>query len=566
MSIEKLIPFEVIGRPPELTDAKMVYDSTRNVIVLFGGETVGGGGATQNETWELDLDVGIWTQKFPQNSPPARTKFGMVYDSARGKVVLFGGFLEVTFDVLNDTWEYDGTDWTQNTTVVPVELDGRAQGAMVYDADRARTVWFGGLDLAFVDTNKTFEYDGNAWFLVTPTALPPDGRQDSQMAFDPVRKKVVLFGGFEFPGSALKDETWEYDGITWLQITTALTPSVRVRGVMAWHGGLQALVLLYGAISGLGGGTSDVWIYDGSWSQLFPSDTAATDRRLPAVAGDTKRGTVIMFGGETIPIIGIAFDETWEFARDSEWDLLQIGFDLEDTVKLEVLNGGRYQPSTFPSAADSQSIIAPPFFALALASFDVTIVLNGAGNGIKFAIELDGSLQWFSSGAWVDSDGSVSQTNLASELDATAMAALSLLAVGSKIRILSLLDTAGVDSPELEEIRISYSPAANDSAFSEAPILCNVFGTIEDARPGTVVRAIYPTPGFFHGESFIPAGQIFRTILASDSTFSLVIPETATAGKTVTIEYVIISRGLLQRQTFASKTIPNQASIEITDL
>ncbi len=342
MSIEKLIPFEVIGRPPELTDAKIVYDSTRNVIILFGGETVGGGGAVQNGTWELDLDVGTWTQKFPQNSPPARTKFGMVYDSDRQKVIIFGGLTAVTAIVRNDTWEYDGSDWIENTAVVPVELDGRAQGSMVYDANRARTVWFGGVNLASADTNKTFEYDGNSWSLVTPTASLPDGRQDSQMAFDPVRKIVVLFGGFEFPGFALMDETWEYDGATWLQITTALTPTVRVRGAMAWHGGLQALVLLYGEISGLGAGTSDVWVYDGSWSQLFPSDTVATDRKLLAAAGDTKRGTVIMFGGEPLPVTGLNLDETWEFRRDSEWDLLQIGFDLADKVKLEVLNGGRF--------------------------------------------------------------------------------------------------------------------------------------------------------------------------------------------------------------------------------
>ncbi|HIE72090.1 MAG TPA: hypothetical protein EYP98_19025 [Planctomycetes bacterium] len=33
----------------------------------------------------------------------------MAYDSARGKVVMFGGWNGSSH--LNDTWEYDGTEW-----------------------------------------------------------------------------------------------------------------------------------------------------------------------------------------------------------------------------------------------------------------------------------------------------------------------------------------------------------------------------------------------------------------------------------------------------------------------
>ena len=51
------------------------------------------------------------------NAPSVRWAGMMAYDSARKRVVLFGGtttgFQSTT---LNDTWEYDGKDWTQIKT------------------------------------------------------------------------------------------------------------------------------------------------------------------------------------------------------------------------------------------------------------------------------------------------------------------------------------------------------------------------------------------------------------------------------------------------------------------
>ena len=36
----------------------------------------------------------------------------MAYDSAHGQVVLFGG-QDANLNALNDTWVWDGTNWTQ---------------------------------------------------------------------------------------------------------------------------------------------------------------------------------------------------------------------------------------------------------------------------------------------------------------------------------------------------------------------------------------------------------------------------------------------------------------------
>src|SRR5437762_1723922 len=59
-----------------------------------------------------------WTQRFPAHVPPKRMNPAMAQSSS-GLVVMFGGLnlgAEGRFDqfnVLNDTWVWNGTDWSQ---------------------------------------------------------------------------------------------------------------------------------------------------------------------------------------------------------------------------------------------------------------------------------------------------------------------------------------------------------------------------------------------------------------------------------------------------------------------
>lgn len=89
------------------------FDSSRGVLVLFGGSTA----ATSytNETWEWD-GAG-WTQTFPATVPPAHTYVRMAYDSLRHVVVMFGGWLSDAGPRFGETWEYDGVDWTCSLVV-----------------------------------------------------------------------------------------------------------------------------------------------------------------------------------------------------------------------------------------------------------------------------------------------------------------------------------------------------------------------------------------------------------------------------------------------------------------
>ena len=92
----------------------MVYDTRRDVVVMFGGATVPSVAAPSADVWEWD---GVnWSLRTPAGgvAPPPRSYAGVAYDVRRGRTVVYGGITATTS--LADHWEWDGTRWTQ---VVP---------------------------------------------------------------------------------------------------------------------------------------------------------------------------------------------------------------------------------------------------------------------------------------------------------------------------------------------------------------------------------------------------------------------------------------------------------------
>lgn len=86
----------------------MAFDSTRGVTVLFGGGVY----PSSDDTWEWNGTT--WSQSLV-NGPGARSLHAMTYDSARGVTVFFGGFYDAPFreedqGPFSETWEY-GPAW-----------------------------------------------------------------------------------------------------------------------------------------------------------------------------------------------------------------------------------------------------------------------------------------------------------------------------------------------------------------------------------------------------------------------------------------------------------------------
>jgi hypothetical protein len=297
---EATVPYNWVQRSPSVSpsgfyDSAMVYDPARQVSVLFGGY---GGGQWDNQTWEWDGTN--WTQRFPATSPSPRVS-DMVYDSFRHVTVLFGGDSQNV--LLNDTWEWDGNNWTQMSPATSPPNRGGAP--MAYDSVRHVTVLFGGGGNSR-NLNDTWEWDGSNWTERHPATSPP-ARTRFCIAYDSARHRTVLFGGQS--DSTFYNDTWEWDGNNWTQMSPATSPPARSTCSMVYDSARHVMVM-FGGNDSIGNLLNDTWEWDGSnWTQLHPA-TSPPPRTLFAMSYDSGRAVTVMFGG--VGTVCCSLDDTWE--------------------------------------------------------------------------------------------------------------------------------------------------------------------------------------------------------------------------------------------------------------
>lgn len=199
-------PLESPARP--VAEGGFVYDNRRNRFIAFGGAN--GRNHSYGDTWEYA--GGRWKQIVPDGAgPEARQAFAMVYDTARDRVVLYGG-MSPTGTAFSDTWEFDGRSWKK------IDVSGpgpRLAPGAAYDAMRREVVLFGGQSEG-APSGETWTYNGRAWKKVADTG--PSPRSMGYMAYDAVRNRIVLFGGrTSYPDGDMND-TWEWNGREWREI------------------------------------------------------------------------------------------------------------------------------------------------------------------------------------------------------------------------------------------------------------------------------------------------------------------------------------------------------------
>jgi len=284
--------------------AAMAYDSSRGRTVLFGGV----GAIATNlfaDTWEWDGEN--WTQ-MGDSGPPALEAAAMAYDVQRNQTVLFGGSGSGGH-VNGDTWGWDGRNWTQlaDSGAFP-----RANFAMAYDSKRQRIVVFGGYSGTGTQLADTWEWDGAAWTQLAVTG--PAARRGHVMAYDSTRDRSVLFGGLDHTGLNTLGDTWEWNGSVWTQVRDFGTAPCALAS-LAFKGDSVAL---FGGVSAWLS-VPDVKLYGSTWTWnggnwTLRQDFAPSPRFAHSMCYDTKRGTLVLFGGVISPQSGPVAD-TWEHSE-----------------------------------------------------------------------------------------------------------------------------------------------------------------------------------------------------------------------------------------------------------
>jgi hypothetical protein len=189
-----------------------VFDAARNRFVAFGSSMKGGQAAP--EVWEYDGSQWIKSATTP---PPGRLGQAMVYDARRKRTVLFGGMGarrgEASAPLFDDTWEFDGTTWTQARVAGPAP---RLSPGITYDSKRGLVLLFGGANHERV-LNDLWAWDGTTWKKLAEGG--PEARVMGYLAYDKRRDRVVLFGGrLGVPNNTNLGDTWEWDGAAWRRV------------------------------------------------------------------------------------------------------------------------------------------------------------------------------------------------------------------------------------------------------------------------------------------------------------------------------------------------------------
>lgn len=186
----------------------------------------------------------------------------------------------------------------------------RTRHAMTTDTTRGVVIMHGGHGDAEFTTSttrlssETWEYDGRTWKFRTLDG--PLARSQHAIAYDPVRNRTYLFGGVAIlPNGNIgsNNETWSWDGSAWTQLNPVNRPTARFGHAMAFDT-VRGVVVLYGGVASPSG--QEMWTFDGTdWTAIPAQPVWPGVRSQHGLAFDEGRGVLVLHGSTT--------PRTWEW-------------------------------------------------------------------------------------------------------------------------------------------------------------------------------------------------------------------------------------------------------------
>lgn len=232
--------------PSPRTSAMMAYDfGTRN-LVLFGGYD---GSQFLGDTWLWDGTTSTWTQANPATSPTASAGTMLFTDPKNGHADLYGGWDGRRYHL--DTWRWLNGNWKKLSTATSPYA--RAWGLVALDLARKDVFINGGI--ADLRTDNTWTFDGTDWTQLSPAHEIPK-IFNAGSAYDPELHGIVIFGGDEGGGAMNATQGWT--GSDFLQLQPLQTAPAREFHGMAYDFGSHQM-LIFGGDNGVDY-LSDTWV------------------------------------------------------------------------------------------------------------------------------------------------------------------------------------------------------------------------------------------------------------------------------------------------------------------
>lgn len=323
-----------------------ILDSTGNGILVFGGLEFGGAenSTISNELSRLrgfrDGESAQWSRVAPSgNAAPApRSMFGMTYDAAHDRAIVYGGGLGFLSPCASDTWVLDhasgigaAPSW-RRVALHGASAPARAGIRLVYDSVSRRLIVFGGVDCISIFYRDVWvlAFDDSSMSSGRWVQLPVDtgggvplGRESYSAAYDAAANRLFMHAGRNAAGAL--GELWALEHANGL----GGTPSWRLlncAGPAPVRSHEAAFFDTSGALTVFGGADRasdfhrDLWRVSGlrgafqrcRWQQLEWSEPAPSARGGASALRDARTGAVILFGGH---FQTTAFSDAWVLSQ-----------------------------------------------------------------------------------------------------------------------------------------------------------------------------------------------------------------------------------------------------------
>ena len=301
-----------IARPPANTTSYADLGLTPGTAYSYRVRAVNSGGAS---AWagpaSATTRARAWTSL--PTGPSARLDHAAIYDPVGQRMILFGGLTAT--GATNDVWELTlpssgSPAWTQ-LTPSGTPPSARSGHSAIYDPIGKRVIVFGGDDgtsplptavhALRLDTNPA------SWSTLAVSGTPPPGRLYHGAVYvpDPSNPRMVIYGGNDLSTSMA--DVWQLtlpaSGTpTWTQLSPIDSPGVRDRHVLVYDAA-NARILTFGGNDGNAGSdpyTDATWALGFSPLQwtLLAASTPPFPRYGAAGIFDPLHGRLTVFGGD----------------------------------------------------------------------------------------------------------------------------------------------------------------------------------------------------------------------------------------------------------------------------